>query len=131
MQCVKANIPITIIEGGTYDKLFRWESGGEVVDLTGYTAKMSIRSKLISTVPIISLEMAITTWVADGDSGIYIDNPTLGEYRIYINDSDAANILTDHRDTTGLYDLFMYSSNGESIFKQYGKATLLAAVTRT
>ncbi len=131
MQCIKANIPITIIEGGTYDKTFRWESGGAVVNLSGYTAKMSVRTKLTSAAAVISITTAASTWSADGDSGVYIDDPTTGEYRVYVNDADAADILTDHKDTAGVYDLFLYSATGEAVLKQYGKATLLAAVTRT
>ena len=130
MQCINANIPITIIEGGTYDKTFRWESGGSVVDLTGYTAKMSVRTKLASAAAVISITTAASTWSADGDSGIYIDDPTTGEYRVYINDADTADILSDHKDTAGVYDLFLYSATGEAVLKQYGKATILAAVTR-
>lgn len=131
MQCVKANIPITIIEGGTYDKTFRWESGGAVVDLTGYTAKMSVRTKLTSAAAVISIITAVSPWSADGDSGIYIDDPTTGEYRVYVNDADTADILIEHKDTAGVYDLFLYSATSEAVLKQYGKATLLAAVTRT
>lgn len=130
MQCVKANIPITIIEGGTYDKTFRWEVGGSVVNLTGYTAKMSVRTKLTSATAVINITTATSSWAADGDSGIYIDNPTSGEYRVYINDADAANILSEHKDTAGVYDLFLYSATGEAVLKQYGKATLLASVVR-
>jgi hypothetical protein len=73
----------------------------------------------------------VSPWSADGDSGIYIDDPATGEYRVYINDEDAADILIEHKDTAGVYDLFLYSATGEAVLKQYGKATLLAAVTRT
>ena len=66
MQCVKANVPITIIEGGTYDKTFRWEAGGAVVDLTGYTARMSVRTKLTSAAAVISITTAASPWSADG-----------------------------------------------------------------
>jgi len=130
MQCVKANVPITIIEGGTYDKTFRWEAGGSVVDLTGYTAAFSVRTKLTSATAVISITTAASSWSADADSGIYIDDPTSGEYRVYVNDTDTSNILSDHKDTAGVYDLFLYSATGEAVLKQYGKATLLAAVTR-
>jgi len=129
MQCVKANIPITIIEGGTYDKTFRWESGGAIVDITGYSAKMEVRAKLTSATALISITDE-TGWAADGTSGIYIDG-TAGEYRVYINDIDASDILSEHKDTVGVYDLFLYSDSGEAVMKQYGKCTLLAAVTRS
>ena len=131
MQCLKANIPITIIEGGTYDKTFRWEIDGTPVDLTGYTARFSVRTKLSASAALISATTATTTWSADGDSGVYIDDPTSGEYRLYINDADSADILSVHKDTAGVYDLFLYSATGEAVLKQYGKATIYAAVTRT
>lgn len=128
MQCVKANVPITIIEGGTYDKTFMWESDGVVVDITNYTAKMEVRTKLTAATALISITHE-TGWTADGPSGVYIDGAA-GTYRVYINDVDASNILTDHKDTSGVYDLFLYSYTGEAVLKQYGKCTLLAAVTR-
>lgn len=131
MQCISANVPITIHEGGTYDKTFRWEIDGTPVDLTGYTARFSVRAKLTSSTALISASTATTTWSADGDSGIYIDDPTTGEYRVYVNDADTADILSDHKDTAGVYDLFLYSATGEAVLKQHGKATIYAAVTRT
>jgi molybdopterin converting factor small subunit len=61
-----------------------------------------------------------------------LENGALRRFiNIYINDEDAADILIEHKDTAGVYDLFLYSATGEAVLKQYGKATLLAAVTRT
>lgn len=132
MGCVAANIPITIYEGGTFDKTFQWQTGEPptAVDLTGYSARMMVRAKLADTAAILSLTEKAGPWAADGDSGIYFDDADEGKYLVYINDEDSAAICATHRDIDGVYDLFLESGDNESVFKQYGVATLVAAVTR-
>lgn len=132
MGCVAAKINLTIYEGGTFDKEFQWKTGTTptAVDLTGYTAKMTVRATLAATTAILSLVNKTGPWVADADTGIYMDTPTTGKYRVYVKDSDAAAICSAHVDIEGVYDLFLISSGGESVLKQYGKAKLIAAVTR-
>lgn len=132
MGCIAANINLTIYEGGTFDQLFQWKTGTPetVVDLTGYTAKMNIRAKLISIAEIINIQTALSLWVADGNSGIYFDDAADGKYRIYINDTDTTGICPAYKDIAGVYDLFLYSPAGEAVLKQYGVCTLKAAVTR-
>lgn len=132
MGCVAAKINLTIYETGTFDKEFQWKTGTAptAVDLTGYTAKMTIRATLASTTAILTLTNKTGPWVADTDTGVYLDDADEGKYRIYIKDSDAAALCTAHADIDGVYDLFLVSADGESVLKQYGKAKLVAAVTR-
>ena len=132
MGCVAVKVNITIYEGGTFDQMFQWSTGSPavVVNLTGYTAALSVRSKLVDTTALIYCSTAVSPWVADGDSGIYIDTPTTGEYRIYITDEDTTGICVLHKDVEGVYDLFLHNPAGEVVLKQYGKAALKAAVTR-
>ena len=132
MGCIAAKIPIIIYEGGTFDKSFIWKSGNppEQVDLTGYTARMAVRVNNTDATPLISLTEKTEEWVPDGDSGIYISEGGTGEYRIYINDEDTSGICAEHVDIDGVYDLFLETSEGESVLKLYGKAKLIAAVAR-
>lgn len=130
MGCVAVKVNIIVYEGGTFDQVFQWKSGDPAVavDLTGYTAKFTIRAELPSAVLISAVEAP--TWTADADSGVYMDDASEGKYRMYINDADTAGICIDNEDIEGVYDLFLYSPAGEAVFKQYGKALLKAAVTR-
>jgi hypothetical protein len=31
MSCILANIPITVVEGGTFNKIFQWKTGDPAV----------------------------------------------------------------------------------------------------
>jgi hypothetical protein len=132
MRCVAANIDITVYENGTYDKTFQWETGdpAAAVDITGYTAVMSIRSKLTSDTAISEISTKSDAWTYDADSGVYFDDAAEGKYRVYINDEDTQGICENHKDITGVYDLFLYSTNGEAVLKQYGVCTIKAFATR-
>jgi len=133
MGCVAVEIPITIYEGGTFDKTFQWRSG-EIpapVDLTGFSARMQIRAKLADASPILEVPFSVAEWTPDGVTGIYLpDGGLTGKYRIYLKDENTLGICAVHRDIAGVYDLFLVSPAGESILKQYGVAALVAAVTR-
>ena len=132
MGCVAAKYNLKIYERGTFDKTFQWKTGtpAAAVDLTGYTAEFTVRSALADTTVLIGFTEASVPWSADGDSGIYFDNGNEGYYRVYINDLDTRGICVDNEDVIGVYDLFLYSAAGEVVLKQYGKCTLVAAVTR-
>jgi hypothetical protein len=140
MKCIEVNYDITIIEGGTYDKIFQWKTGDPAiaVDISGYTADGMIRTKLKAEPALLELPYQDKAWVADGDTGIYIlqndeydeyDDET-GKFRIYIKDNDTLGLCSNHKDITGVYDLFLYNPLGESVFKMYGVATIKATATR-
>lgn len=134
MNCIAIKNNITIYEGGTYDDTpLTWkDTDSETpIDFTGYTAKMQIREKLNSSSTLLSITEASASWTADGDSGIYIDAPTTGQFRIYIKDEDTLGMCGDHKDILeGHYDLFLYSASGEAVMKVYGICRIYAAVTR-
>jgi hypothetical protein len=137
--CIRVEAPITIVEGGTFDQIFQWKSGSpaEVVDLTGYSAKMQVRSSFKSTTVLIDVPNATVSWEADGDTGVYIfddsESPETGnwKWRVYINETDTEGICASHADITGVYDLFLYNADGEAVLQQYGAAYLMAACTRS
>lgn len=132
MSCILVKIPLIIVERGTFDQTFQWKAGSPAanVDLSGYTARMDIRTKLNSTSTILSLTIN-SGWSADAASGIYIDQPTDGKYRIYINDTDTLGKCPQFANVSAVYDLFLFNPSGESVLKQYGTCTILAAVTRS
>ena len=135
MSCIGVKITITIHEGGTFDQTFQWKAGEDVgtavsVDLTGYTAEFTVREKLDSPNPLISITQATSVWMADGTSGVYFDDADEGKYRVYVKDEDTDNICLYHKDLLGVYDLFLYSPAGEAVLKQYGTCKIKAAVTR-
>jgi hypothetical protein len=131
MSCVLYNYDITIHEGATYDKWFRWLIEGVPVSLLGVTGVMQIRKKTTDIDPLLSIPFVTSAWVADGDTGIYLMDIGIDDrYRIYIKDSDSLGICVAHKDITGIYNLFLYSAEGESILKQYGVSNIIAAVAR-
>lgn len=132
MSCIRANIPITIVEGGTFDKTFLWKTGdpASAVDLTGYTANMQVRAKLKDTESLLDVPFVDDDWVADSLTGIYIPLLVTGTYRIYLKDEDTLGMCALHKDIAGVYDLFLYNALDEAVLQQYGVATIIAAVTR-
>lgn len=139
MKCIEANINITVLEGGTFDKKFQWRTGNPpiAVDLSNFSGHMQIREKLKDTDILLDVPFRDVTWEADGDTGIYIpaedeyDLDDLGIYQIYLRDNDTLGLCANHKDIIGVYDLFLYNSYEEAVLKQYGTATIKAAVTRT
>jgi hypothetical protein len=132
MGCVAVKVPLVIYEGGTVNRIFQWKTGDPAVavNLTGFTAKFTVRAKITDTVALLSLINKAGPWAADTDSGIYLDDADEGKYQLYVKDDDADSLCVAHADVIGVYDLFLYSAAGEALLKQYGKCTIYAAVTR-
>jgi hypothetical protein len=141
MKCIAANVDITIIEGGTFDKSFQWKTGDPAVpvNLTGYTANMQIRSKIKNDTVLLEVPHKREAWTPDGDTGIYFyndeydteyDAEDIGKWRIYLRDNDTLGLCDTHKEIVGAYDLFLYNPSGEAVLKQYGVATITPAVTR-
>ena len=143
MSCIRANIPITIVEGGTFNKPYQWKTGNPSlpVDLADYTAHMMVRAKLRDDTPLLDVPFALdeydaaADWTADGDTGIYLyDGESVpadkGKWRVYLRDNDTEGLCANHKDIAGVYDLFLYSSEEEAVLQMYGVATIIASVTR-
>ena len=135
MNCIPYNYDITIQEGGTYDKMFKWSVGITPVSLVGFIGKMQGRKKLTDTETLVNLPSIIVPWVADGNSGIYILDdgitPDLaGTYRMYIKDDYTQGLCANHKDIIGVYDLYLYNSSHEAVLRQYGIMTIEASATR-
>ena len=122
---------MTILEGGTYDDVFRWLVGGAPVNLLNYTGIMQIRRKMADVTALLEIPFIPTPWVADGATGIYImDEGIDGKYKVYINDRDTLNLCPDHRNSSGIHTLFLYNSFGESVLKQHGPVSFIASGAR-
>jgi len=140
-QCVRYPYDITIVEGGTYDMWFRWSTGPvgavpEPVHIYGYSGIMQGRKKLTDELPLIDLPNVTDPWVADGISGIYIqdDDATadlFGVWRIYIKDENTLGLCERHKQVEGVYSLFLYNTLGEAVLNQYGTMTIEPSAART
>ena len=132
MGCIAVDVPITIYEAGTFDQTFQWKTGDPSieVDLTGYSAKMIIRTKITEDTSLISITESIIPWVADNVSAIYLDKADEGKYRVYITDTDTTGLCPTHKNISASYDLFLTSSLGEAVLKQYGIVTIIASNVR-
>lgn len=131
MSSATCQYDLTIHEGATYDKWFRWKINDVIVSLLDVTGIMQVRKKVTDESPILDLPFIDIPWVADGASGIYIMDVGVDDrYRIYINNEDSMGICATHKDIIGTYNLFLYNVEGEAILKQYGIANLIAAVAR-
>lgn len=134
-SCIRANVDITIIEGGTFDQTFQWKQGTPLaaVDITGYTAEMKIRATLATTTVLLTVPNQTGAWSADATTGIYIyANGTVdtGKFRIYLRDESTLGLCAAFKDINGVYDLFLTTAADEVVFQMYGSATIIAAVTR-
>jgi len=135
MNCIPHTYDITIQEGGTYDKDFRWSVGGVYVSLVGFTGTMQGRKKLKDDAALFSLPFVSDPWVADQTSGIYIlddgvDADLKGKYKIYIKDDLTLGLCVDHKDIAGVYTLFIKNTLGESVLKQSGILNIEASAAR-
>ena len=59
--------------------------------------------------------------------GLDLNTPESGIYQMYINHADTLGLCAQRKDIVGIYNLFLYSPAGESVFRQYGQVTILAA----
>ena len=134
MGCVACEVPITIYEGGTFDRKYVWKTGDPAVavDLTGYRARMALKRKLSDPDPLITIDSTSEVWEPDHQTAIFFGAEN-GEwhYRIYIRDDDTLGLCSGLKDIDGVYDLFLENPYGETVLRQYGTANIKAAVRRT
>ncbi|MEG2265730.1 MAG: hypothetical protein RSA84_09370 [Acinetobacter sp.] len=112
-----AKFRIKIDQGATYRKPFTWKAGGVPVDLTGYTARMHIRTEIDSDIVLHELTTE--------NDGIQI-NPLLGEISIHI----PHGITSAFNFETAVYDLELVDPTDEVIRFIEGDVLLSREVTR-
>ena len=128
---VSPNIDLTIYERGTFDVDIVWSTGTVAsptpVDITGYSGVMKVKLKYSDVTPIFNLTTQSIAWVVDGPTGLYITSPSLGKFKLYINNNDTIGICPSHKDLVGVYNVFLTSGSGETVYRQSGAANLIAS----
>lgn len=79
------------------------DTAGTAIPLTGYSARMMLKSTYADTTPLISLTSEV-------GGGLTI-NEAAGEIEVFIEDTDTATLCTDEV-TEGVYDLEIESPAG-------------------
>ena len=79
------------------------DTAGTAIPLTGFTARMMLKSTYTDTTPLISLTSEV-------GGGLTI-NEAAGEIEVFIEDTDTATLCTDEV-TEGVYDLEIESPAG-------------------
>lgn len=108
----------TIEQGATFTRAFRWlDATGNVVDLTGFTARMQVRANVASPDVLLELTTANDRLVIE---------PTLGRVSISLDATTTAAITW----RKGVYDLELVSGAGEVTRLVAGQITVSREVTR-
>jgi hypothetical protein len=123
VQLPIAEADICIFQGATFSQTLYWETGtpSAPVNLTGYTAKMQIRSKPESKAVILELSTS-NGRITLGTSG----NFATGAINLFISASDTANLSVCEN---AVYDLELTSGSVVSRILQ-GNVIISPEVTR-
>jgi len=125
---MRARVDLTLIEGATYRKRFRWKSGdpAQPVDLTGWTGFMQIRERIEDPEPIITLS------TENGRFRVLDQTANQGFYEIEIEETEARKLAPDHRQRVAVYDLFLYDDGvtPDARAHQYGNVTIEPVAAR-
>lgn len=116
MTVIPGNYDFTIYQGSSFSKVITWRDGANnVMNLTGYTARMQIRQRLTGDILI-----ELTT--ANGRISL---GGTAGTITLEISAADTSAITLD-----GVYDLELVSGSGIVSRLLQGSVTLSKEVTR-
>ena len=108
---------LTIEQGATFSQLVTYKESGVAVNLTGYTARMQVRSTLESASTVVELTTANGRITLGGSAGTIT---------LTVSATDTA-ALTAGR---GVYDLELVSGSGIVTRLLQGVATISRNVTR-
>jgi len=108
---------ILIEQGATFSQVITYKDNGVAVNLTGYTARMQVRSTLESATTVVELTTA---------NGRIALGGAAGTITLTISATDTAG-LTSGR---GVYDLELVSGSGIVTRLLQGVATISRNVTR-
>jgi hypothetical protein len=110
-------LDLIVYQGATFRKLITWTAEDTLVNLTGWSARMQLRSRHTSTTVLASLTTENSKIILGGAAGTVDLNLTAAE----------TAALTR---TKGVYDLEMIDPNGVVIRLLEGSFTLKKEVTR-
>ena len=108
---------ILIEQGATYSQLVTYKESGVAVNLTGYTARMQVRSTLESATTVVELTTA---------NGRIALGGAAGTITLTISATDTASLTAGR----GVYDLELVSGSGIVTRLLQGVATISRNVTR-
>ena len=108
---------LTIEQGATFSLVITYKESGVAINLTGYTARMQVRSTLESATTVVELTTANSRIALGGAAGTIT---------LTISATDTA-ALTAGR---GVYDLELVSGSGIVTRLLQGVATISRNVTR-
>jgi len=111
-----AEVDLCLPQGQTWDTSVVWEADGEPVNLTGWSARMMLRTSAEAASPTVSLSTATNTMTA-------LSNGTIG--LSYSAISSAA--ITS---ATYLYDLEVVNPSGSVRRLMQGRAVVSREITR-
>lgn len=109
---------IVVQQGATFKKtLAVKDTGDQPIDLTGYTARMQVRTDFEATQPALDLTTE--------NSGIAINGPA-GEIILTAADTATSTLSI----TNGFYDLELIKPSGDVVRLLQGKVTVSREITR-
>ena len=112
-----SRLNITVKQHATFNKRFVWrDKNGRAVNLTGWTAKLQVRS--VPASPDVLLEFSTT----NGRIALYQN----GTIELMMSDEDTGQLAFKN----GAYDLVLETPTGEKIRLLEGKLTVSDGVTR-
>jgi hypothetical protein len=110
--------PLYIAKGATFVENFTWKIDNSPVNLTGYSARMQIRSSKLSEEPLISL-------TTEDDGGIVLGG-VAGTIVVSISAEDTSELAGE----AGVYDIELEDSSGVVTRLLEGTVKLSNEVTR-
>lgn len=111
-------LDLVIEKGATFiKKIYYKDKNKNVIDLTGYTARMQIRERSSSANYIVELTTA--------NGGIIITTST-GEIKLFISDTDTSAITANK----GVYDLELIDGSGTVIKLLRGTVSFIEEITK-
>lgn len=119
MGCVAGQYNIVADQGATFTRTVTWlDANSQPVDLTGYSARMQVRQRYVSTSTVLSLTSTPAAGITLGT--------TNGQITIQVSATSTAAVAAgEYR-----YDLELVSGSGVVTRLLMGSFTVRAEVTR-
>ncbi len=112
-------LPLDIEQGATYEKKLTWQDANEnPIDITGYDARLQVRSEKESDVVLLELNVS--------NGGIILGDAA-GTIELFISSSDTEALTW----TQGVYDLELITDTGKVIRFIEGAICVSLEVTRS
>lgn len=111
-----AQVDLALPQGQTWDTSILWESDGDPVDLTGWSARMMLRASADAPSPTVSLSTATNTLTAASNGVIGLSYSAISSAAITAS--------------TYLYDLEVVNPSGTVRRLMEGRAVVSREITR-